>query len=65
MNRSLFKVPDVVTKMTRSLEMVDIKINILDDVNQTPDEFRGVPDNYRSAGGLSEPPGELMGLDGP
>ena len=42
----------------------DIKIDILDDVIRTPDEFREVPDNYRSAGGLSESPGELMGLDG-
>ena len=43
----------------------DIKIDILDDVNRTPDEFRGPPDKYRSAGGLSEPLRELMGLDGP
>ena len=42
----------------------DIKIDILDDVIRTPDEFREVPDNYRSAGGLSEPPGELMGQHG-
>ena len=40
-------------------------IDILDDVIRTPDEFREVPDNYRSAGGLLEPPGELMDLDGP
>ena len=43
----------------------DIKIDILDDYIRTPDEFRGSPDNYRSAGGLSEPPGELMGQHGP
>ena len=43
----------------------DINIDILDDYNRTPDEFRGSPDIYQSAGGLSEPPGELMGLDGP
>ena len=30
----------------------DIKIDILDDVIRTPDEFRGSPDKYRSAGGL-------------
>ena len=36
----------------------------MDDVIWTPDEFREVPDNYRSAGGLSELPGELMGLSG-
>ena len=40
----------------------DIKIDILDDVIRTPDEFREVPDNYRSAGGLSETPG---GTNGP
>ena len=43
----------------------DINIDILDDVIRTPDEFREVPGNYRSAGGLSEPSGELMGLDEP
>ena len=43
----------------------DIKIDILDDVIRTPDEFRGSPDNYRSVGGLSETPGELMGQHGP
>ena len=40
----------------------DIKIDILDNVIWTPDDFREVPDNYRSAGGLSEPPG---GTNGP
>ena len=43
----------------------DIKIDILDDYIRTPDEFQGSPDNYRSAGGLSEPPGELMGQHEP
>ena len=43
----------------------DIKIDILDDYIQTPYEFRGSPVNYRSAGGLLEPPGELMGQHGP
>src|SRR3990170_6036280 len=43
----------------------DIKIDILDDYIRTPEVFRGSPDNYRSAGGLSEPPGELMGQHGP
>ena len=43
----------------------DIKIDILDDYIRTPDEFRRSPDNYQSAGGLSEPPGELMGQHGP
>ena len=35
----------------------DMKIDILDDYIQTPDEFRGSPDNYRSAGGLWNPRG--------
>ena len=43
----------------------DIKIDILDDYIRTSDEFRGSPDNYRSAGGLSETLGELMGQHGP
>ena len=43
----------------------DINIDILDDYIRTPDEFRGSPDIYRSAGELSEPPEELMGLHGP
>ena len=43
----------------------DIKIDTLDDVIRTPDEFRGSLDKYRSAGGLSETPGELMGHHGP
>ena len=43
----------------------DIKIDILDDYIRTPEVFRGSPDNYQSAEGLSEPPGELMGHDGP
>ena len=43
----------------------DIKVDILDDYIRTPDEFQGSPDNYRSAGGLSEPPGDIMGQHGP
>ena len=43
----------------------DIKIDILDDVIRTPDEFRGSPDKYRSTGELPEPPGGSMGLHGP
>ena len=42
----------------------DIKIDILDEYIRTPDEFRGSPDIYRSAGRLSEPPGRYMGLIG-
>ena len=48
-----------------SLNGRDIKNDILDDVILTPDEFRGSPDIYRSAGGLSEPPGDIMGQHGP
>ena len=43
----------------------DIKIDILDNYIRTPEVFPRLPDNYRSAGGLSEPPGELMGQHGP
>ena len=43
----------------------DIKIDILDNYIQTQDEFRGSLDIYRSAGGLSEPPGGIMGQHGP
>ena len=43
----------------------DIKIDILDDYIRTPDEFRGSPNIYQSARGLSEPLGELMGQHGP
>ena len=42
----------------------DIKIDILDDYIRTPDEFRGTPDIYRSARGLSEPPGGTNGPHG-
>ena len=38
--RRLFAVPDVITDMTRSLEMVETKIDILDDSIQTPEVFR-------------------------
>ena len=43
----------------------DINIDILDDYVRTPEWFRGVSDIYRSTGGLPEPPGSLMGQDGP
>ena len=43
----------------------DIKIDILDDVIRTPDEFRGSPDKYRSAGRVIGTTGEVMGLIGP
>ena len=42
----------------------DIKIDILDDYIRTPEWFRGVLGIYRSTGGLTEPPGGLMGLHG-
>ena len=67
MYRRLFGVPDVITDMTRSLEMVETKIDILDDSIQTPEVFRvisektGVPEGYRN------PPGKywaLVGLEG-
>ena len=40
----------------------DIKIDILDVYIQTPDEFRGSLDNYRSAGGVI---GTIEGTNGP
>ena len=40
----------------------DIKIDILDDYIRTPDEFRGSPDIYRSAGGVIGTP---RGTNGP
>ena len=43
----------------------DIKIDILDDYIRTPDEFRGSPHIYWSAGGVIGTPGELMGQHGP
>ena len=43
----------------------DIKNDILDDVIRTPDEFRGSPDKYRSAGRVIGTNGEVMGLIGP
>ena len=66
MYRRLFGVPDVITDMTRSLEM-DIKIDILDGYIRTQEVFRvisektGVPEGYRN------PPGAkwaMMGLSG-
>ena len=48
-----------------SLNGRDINIDILDDYIRTPEVFQGSSDNYHSAGGLSEPPGELMGQHGP
>ena len=43
----------------------DVKIDILDDYVRTPEWFRGVSDIYRSTGGYPNPPGSLMGQDGP
>ena len=43
----------------------DVKIDILDDYVRTPEVFREVSDIYRSTGGLSEPPGEYIGPNGP
>ena len=47
-----FGVPDEIGDMTRSLEMVDVKIDILDDYIRTSERFRvirvffGVPESY-------------------
>ena len=54
----------MITDMTRSLEM-DIKIDILDDIIRTPEEFREVPGKNGVPEGLPEPPGEVMGQHGP
>ena len=43
----------------------DIKIDILDDYIRTPEVFRRSFGFNRSAGGLPEPPGEVLGLGGP
>ena len=43
----------------------DIKIDILDDYIRTPEVFRRSFGFNRSAEGLPEPPGEVLGLSGP
>ena len=43
----------------------DIKIDILDGYVWTSEWFRVSSGIYRSTGGLPEPPGELLGLNGP
>ena len=43
----------------------DIKIDILEGYVWTPKGFRMSSGIYRSTGGLPEPPGESMGLNGP
>ena len=43
----------------------DIKIDILDDYVWTSEWFRVSSGIYRSTGGLLEPPGDFMGLNGP
>ena len=43
----------------------DIKIDILDDIIRTPEEFREVSGKNGVPEGLPEPPGESMGLIGP
>ena len=43
----------------------DIKIDILEGYVWTPEWFQISSGNYRSTGGLPEPPGESMGLNGP
>ena len=44
----------MITDMTRSLEVVDIKIDILDDYIRTPEVFRVISEKT-GAGGLPEP----------
>ena len=60
-DRSLFGVPNEITDMTRCR---DIKIDILDYVILTPEEFRVVSGKNGVPEGLPEPPGEVMGLMG-
>ena len=71
-----YELSNLMTKFVRSLGLDhghdeesrngrDVKIDILDDYVRTPEWFRGVSDIDRSTGGLLEPPGELMGLNGP
>ena len=43
----------------------DIKIDILEGYVWTPERFRVARAFFRSTGGLPEPPGESMGLNGP
>ena len=43
----------------------DVKIDKLDDYIRTPEVFRRSFGLNRSAGGLPEPPGEVLGLSGP
>ena len=61
MYRSLFGVPDVITDMTRSLEIVETKIDILDDYIRTPEVFRVISEKTGVPEGYQNPPGELMG----
>ena len=43
----------------------DEKIDILDDYIRTPEVFRVISEKTRVSEGLSEPPGEVLGLSGP
>ena len=43
----------------------EVKIDILDEGIRTTEWFRDVSDIYRRTEGLPEPPGGLMGKDGP
>ena len=43
----------------------DIKIDILDGYIHTPEVFRVISEKTGVPKGLPEPPGELVGLDGP
>ena len=61
-----FRVPDMITDITRSLEMVEtsrlIYWTMLFGHRKCSGEFRIKPECGK---GLPEPPGELMGLYGP
>ena len=46
----------MITDMTRSLKVVDVKIDILDDYIRTLEVFGVVSEKNRSTGGLPEPP---------
>ena len=59
MYRRLFGVPDVITDMTRSLEMVEI--DILEAYVWISEVFRVKSGFYRSTGKVTGTPGELNG----
>ena len=42
-----------------------VNIDILEEGIRTPEWFQDVSDIYQSTEGLPEPPGEVLGLNGP